>query len=84
MAKSEIRKAKATYVKSKFEEHAKDGAKFWRELRKIYTSSKSKSSSSKIQLVDPDMNEQIPDTNTANYIKDYFINVGKVNLINMN
>ena len=43
----------------------------------------SKSSSSKIQLVSSDTNEQTPELDTANYINDYFINVGKVDPINM-
>ena len=47
-----------------------------RELKKIYPSSKSKSSSSKIQLVSPDTNEQIPELDTANY-------VGEVDPINL-
>ena len=78
-----VPKAKATYVRAKLEEQANDGANFWREVKKIYPSSKSKSSRSKIQLVSPDTNEHIPELDTADYINDYFTNVGKVDPINM-
>ena len=76
VANSGIRKAKATFVQNKLEEHAKDSSKFWRELKSIYPSSKTKSDRGKICLVDATTNKQIPEAETAGYINNYFINVG--------
>ena len=39
---------------------------------------KKKNSTPKINLIDTNTNKQIPENSTADYINDYFVNVGKV------
>ena len=78
VANAGVRSAKALYVKRKLEEYAKDGAKFSRTSQEHLSSKKSKNSNLKISLTDPATNEQIPEADTADFINDYFINIGRV------
>ena len=70
-----IRRARADYTIQKLHDCAKDGSKFWREIKKIYPSTKLKSPKHKIRVTD-DSNELVPENNTANFINNYFINIG--------
>ena len=71
-----IRQAKANFVRQQLSDNAKDAAKFWRELKKIYPASKGKYNLHKIHLVDQFTSEPVRDVETADYINKYFINVG--------
>ena len=78
IANAGVRQAKATFVRKQLHDSAKDGAKFWRELKQIFPATKSKTKSSKIQLVNNSTNLEVPENDTANYINDYFVNVGNL------
>ena len=67
---------KAEFVTHKLEEYSKDGAKFWREIKNIYPSNKSKTTRTKIKLTDQTNSQTVPDDETANFINEFFINVG--------
>ena len=82
VANSGIRKAKADFVQRKLSEFAKDGSKFWRELKQIYPSAKSKANKGKIQLICGKTKRPIPESETASYINDYFVNVGNFTTAN--
>ena len=73
---SGIRKAKADFVVNELQRNAKDGAKFWRELKKIYPSKKTHQSRTKIQLTDCSTGNRVEDSDTAMFINDFFVNVG--------
>ena len=77
-ASSGIRKAKSDFIRQKLSDYAKDGSKFWRKLKQIYPSTKNKSSRGKIKLIHEETKEIVPEAETADYINDYFVNVGNL------
>ena len=76
MVNSNIRQAKANFVLKNLNDNAKDSSKFWRQIKEIYPGSKQKSTQAKIRLIGNNSSFPIPDSDTADYINKFFINVG--------
>ena len=76
IANANIRRAKANFVVRQLDNNKGDGSKFWREIRKIYPTKKAKSKKSQIQLISDVSKLDVPVSETADFINDYFINVG--------
>ena len=75
-ANKNIRKAKADFVKDQLMTNANNSSKFWRTIKQVIPSNNAKPKSSNIALTGPD-SLQIPSKDTADYINNFFVNVGK-------
>ena len=73
---SNIRQAKANFVIKNLNDNAKDSSKFWRQIIEVFPGSKQKSKRTKIHLVDNATSTLISESDTADYINIFFINVG--------
>ena len=76
VANSGIRRAKADYVLSQLDTRSKDSSKFWKELKEVFPTKKVKGDKTKIQLIDEVTAVPIAETDKADYINEYFVNVG--------
>ena len=68
LAHSSIRQAKADFIKKQLTENAKDGARFWRQLKQIFPTKKSKSNKTKVRLANNTTSVLVPDKEVADYI----------------
>ena len=68
-----IKRAKAEFIIAKLEQHKGDSVRFWKTLRKVFPGP-NKNNRNKIMLVDE--GKQIDEQETANFINEFFINVG--------
>ena len=71
---SKIRKAKSDFVKNQLNNNQNDSKKFWKNVKDIWPSKKSKNS--KITLIDQDTKKEIPVNETADYINRFFTHIG--------
>ena len=74
---SNIRSAKREFILNEFEENKSDHKRFWKNIRRVMPDSKG-DSRQEIRLTGDDGNVERHET--AAFINDYFINVGKVPL----
>ena len=72
-----FRQAKAEYIKSQLESNSDNSSKFWRTIKSIFPSKKGAQTCRNITLKNED-GTQINDTNIANFVNNFFINVGKI------
>ena len=70
-----IMQAKADFVMDKLQQFSGDSSKFWKELKKVFPTSKGKSRA-KIVLKDGD--KKVDEKSTADFINAFFVNVGNV------
>ena len=73
LAKMELRRAKSNFITENLSRYSNDGKKFWEQIGYLLPKNKSKS---KINLVNHDTKQQILDKNVADYINDFFCNIG--------
>ena len=69
-----IRMAKADFIISKLSQYKDDSAKFWKEIRSVFPT-KDKTTKKK-NLLEDENSQQIREENTAQYINEFFVNVG--------
>ena len=69
-----IRKAKANYIIDRLEQFRDNSTKFWKEVKKVFPASKNANSRTKILL--KNNNTPVSEEDTADFINDFFINVG--------
>ena len=72
---SNIRKAKANYTIQKLNQLKGDSTKFWKEIKKVFPTS-NKKSQAKLLLKQDD--KSILESDAADYINDFFVNVGNL------
>ena len=70
---TKIRKAKSDFINSELDTHKNDSKKFWKNINKIMPIPGKTQKS--IQLIDQQINRMIPESDTANYINDFFVNI---------
>ena len=70
-----VRKAKADYIKEQLQNNEGNSAKFWRLIKQIMPNKKGITNHPKIAIVDEN-NEAIADENIADFMNDYFANLG--------
>ena len=75
---SNIRAAKADYIIEKLNEHEGDSPKFWRTIKSVFPSKKGSKRQNIIKLKDRGI--EIPHDDTADFINNYFLNIGKLNI----
>ena len=71
---SKVRNAKAEFINSELNQHRDDSKKFWKNINDIIPSGKKNQKN--IHLIDQTSNKEIPETDTASYINDFFVNIG--------
>ena len=71
---SKIRKAKSDFIKNEINENMSDSKKFWKQIKEIIPNSGT--FQNKIILNDENTGQLIEENNTADYINDFFTNVG--------
>ena len=71
---AKIRKAKSEYIKSELDFNKNDSKKFWKNIHEILPSNNK--SNKKILLTKPELHEDVLDADTAEYINDFFANIG--------
>ena len=69
-----FRKAKADFIKDQLD-NSPDAAKFWRTIKSVYPSKKGETSRNVISLKS-EAGENVPESETAHYINNYFTKVG--------
>ena len=72
--KTWIQQAKADYIKNKLEQSKGDHKKFWRTIKQVIPDNKSQST--ELVLKDTTSGQTIPKNQTADYINNFFANVG--------
>ena len=71
---SHIRKARCEFVQNEFNNDINDSKQFWRNVNEVWPNKKS--NSSKITLINQDTNVEIKQEDTAEFINQYFTNIG--------
>ena len=82
MCTNRLRKAKADYVKSNLHNNQNNPKKFWKNIQDIFPQ-KSKSNKN-IILTDTDTDQTIDSDKVADYINDFFTNIGPNLALNCN
>ena len=72
-----LKQAKADYLKTQLRINQNDSSKFWRTIKTVFSSNKTKTQSN-IKLDDKGVS--LKDNEVADYINDFFINVGNTTL----
>ena len=70
-----LRKARADFIKENLENNVGNSKKFWKNIQDVLPSKKGKSPGN-FDLFDSNDKRDIPNEETANYINDYFVQIG--------
>ena len=70
-----LRKARADFIKENLENNAGNSKKFWKNIQDVLPNKKGKSSGT-FDLFDSINKRDIPNEETANYINEYFVQIG--------
>ena len=70
-----IRKAKAEYIKEQLKNNEGNSSEFWRTIKNVMPNKKGSKINSKILLQDEN-DDNIPDTKIADYMNNFFANIG--------
>ena len=71
-----FKQAKAEYIKEQLENNSDNSSKFWRTIKSVFPSRQGEKTNNKISLQDQN-GIRVEETDTANYINEFFVNVGK-------
>ena len=72
---TQVRKAKADFIKNKLLTHAGDHKKFWHDIKEVIPDS---TSNTKISLKNTATDAMVTEADTPNFINNFFINAGKL------